>query len=331
MEVGFRWLPVLLLGAASVAHAQPQQPPTPAPMNPRVGRVVKVDKTELVIDLGTRDGLSRRDSVEVATADGSFVTTALVVLEESARIYRPMGTEVPEGSAVRLTGARPTATRLLPMRASSFAFETRVYGVPSVNDNDGGALLGDVRFRYRARAPIALQLRISPIGFGSSDATTFGVGHGEFGIGYDHRVFGFGATIGATVTEVEDEDSFGSYRTTLGVSTGVHLRLGPIDGIHAEIGVSYGYTPNGFQWVYARVDASFPLRSRIWLVFTTSGGRTRHGLGAIGLRGLLRGNGGPGTILLTGYFGGGSVFRPGASFPRGFSGPLIGLGVEARY
>ncbi len=101
--------------------------------------------------------------------------------------------------------------------------------------------------------------------------------------------------------------------------------------MHAELGFTYGYTPNGFQWVHARVDAIFPLRNRFWLVFTTSGGRTRHGMGAIGLRGSMRGNGGPGTILLTGYFGGAGIIRPGASFPRGFAGPLIGLGIEARF
>lgn len=328
MEVLCRWLPLLLLlVAASAGRAQPP----PAPMNPRVGHVTEVEKSHLAIDLGTRDGLARRDSVEVATDGGSVVTYVLAALEDSARIYRPMGIEIPVGSAVRLTGARPTATGLIPMRASSFAFEARVFGVPSVNDNGGGGVLGDVRMRYRARAPIALQLRVSPIGFGSSDSSTIGMGHGELGFGYDHRVFGLGATLGATVTEVEDEDSFGFYRTTLGVSTGVHLRLGAIDGIHVELGVSYGYTPNGFEWVYARLDATFPLRNRFWLVLTSSGGRTRHGMGAAGLRGLIRGNGGPGTILLTGYFGGAGIIRPGASFPRGFAGPTIGLGVEARY
>lgn len=330
MEVGFRWLAVLLLGATSVAHAQ-EPPPTPAPLNPRVGHVTKVEKSYLEIDLGTRDGLARRDSVEVATADGSVVVTVLVATPDSSRIYRPMGIPIAEGSAVRHTGARATATRLVPMRESYFGFETRIFGVPSVNENSGGGVIGDVRLRYQATAPIALQLRISPIGFGSGDFTTVGIGHGEVGIGYDHRVFGFGATIGATVTEVEDEDSFGSYRTTLGISTGVYLRLGARDGMHAELGFTYGYTLNGFQWVYARLEAVFPLRNRYWLVFTSSGGRTRHGMGAIGLRGMLRGNGGPGTILLSGYFGGAGIIRPGASYPRGFAGPMLGLGVEARF
>jgi hypothetical protein len=331
MEVGFRWLAVLLIGAfASVGHAQRQRP-QPVPMNPRVGQVTAVEKSELEVDLGTRDGVSRRDLVEIATADGSVVVPVLVALEHTSRVFRPMGIEIPEGSAVRLTGARPTATRLVPMRASYFGFEARIFGVPSVNENSGGGVIGDVRLRYRARAPIALQLRVSPIGFGSGDFTTIGIGHGELGVGYDHRVFGLGATIGATVTEVEDEDSFDFYRTTLGVSTGVYLRLGARDGMHAELGFTYGYTPNGFQWVHARFDALFPLRNRYALVLTASGGRTRHGMGAVGLRGLMRGNGGPGTILLTGYFGAAGILRPGASYPRGFAGPMLGLGVEARF
>lgn len=186
-----------------------------------------------------------------------------------------------------------------------------------------------MRLRYRLRLPLELQLRLSPIGFGAGPMGRIGVGHGEAGLGYDHRLFGFGVSLGATVTEVEDREAFTGFRTTLGVSTGVSLRLGARDGLHAEFGVSYGYTPNGFEWVYARFDGAVPLKSGFWLVITASGGRTRHGMGAIGFRALLRGAGGPGSLLLTGYFGGAGVLRP--SVFESYAGPLLGLGLEARY
>lgn len=325
-----RGLGLALAGLALVAStAGAQAPPPAAPVTTRVGRVEKVDKRVLVIDLGSNDGIGRGDSVEIATRDGSVVVQVMSALPDSARTIRPIGAEVEEGAAVRLTAARATVTRSVPARPSYFGFDTRLFGLASASVESGGGILTDIRMRYRASIPLEVQARLSPVGFGFGSIDRVSVGHGELGLGYDHLVFGFGVTIGATVTEVEDDGGFGSYRTTLGFSTGVNLRLGARDGLFAEIGVSYGYTPNGFEWVYARFDGMVPVGTGFWLVFTASGGRTRHGMGSIGFRALLRGGGGAGSLFLTGYFGGGGILRPGLF--DSYAGPLLGLGIEARY
>jgi len=313
----------------SVTDAQPDAPPPAAPVTTRLGHVESVDKRELVLDLGTNDGVERQSFVEIATREGSVVVQVVSALPESSRTQLPLGVVIEEGAAVRVTAAAPTVTRSLPERASYFGLDTRIFGFPSVSENSGGGVLADVRLRYRAALPIALELRVSPIGFGSGDFTTIGVGHGELGLSYDDRVFGFGVTLGATVTEVAEDGGFGAYRTSFGVSTGVTFRAGARDGLYVEIGVSYGYTPNGFQWVYSRFDGAIPVGSGFWMVVSASGGYTRHGMGTVGFRGLVRGSGGPGSLFLTGYFGGVGIFRPGVF--ESYSGPLLGLGFEARY
>ncbi len=330
MEAALRGLGLAIAIAIIITSAASAQAPLPvAPATTRVGHVDRVEKHELILDLGSNEGVSRGDSVEIATRDGSIVLQIIGALPDSSRTIRPMGVEVEEGAAVRLTAARATVTRSVPERASYFGFDTRVFALPSLSVSDGGGFFADIRLRYRASVPLEVQARLSPLGFGFGDLGRVSVGHSEIGLGYDHRVFGFGVTVGATITEVDDDDGFGTYRTTLGFSTGVNLRVGARDGLHAEIGVSYGYTPNGFEWVYARFDAAVPLKTGFWLVFTTSGGRTRHGMGAIGFRALLRGSAGPGSLFFTGYFGGAGILRPGAFDV--YAGPMFGLGLEARF
>ena len=307
--------------------------PGPATAQPVRARVVEVTGGSVVIDRGTGHGFTRGAGAEIATHDGSVVVRVQSASPDSARLQRPFGVPITVGAAVRLTGAAATAKRGVPPRLSYLGIEGRIAGLVALGETEGGALLGELRMRYRARVPLALSLRLGPVGvaFGSE---SFGVGHAEVGVSYDHRIFEFGATVGATASEVDDDDS-GLLSESLGTSTGVFFRLGARDGFYFEAGMTYSYTVNGFEWVLARFDGSIPLGFGRWLVLTATGGRTRFGIGSIGLRLLLRGGGGPGSLFLTPYFGGGGFFdRDDTTFfddIRGPAGLLFGLGLERRY
>ena len=296
------------------------------------GRVTAVDGPYVTVDIGSMHGVGYGMNVEIATDEGSEVVRVVAAFGEEARLARPFGVEVRVGAAVRATGAGITTRNTAPPRSAYFGMELRLFGLAGLSDLGGGGVLVESRLRYRAPFPLAVQARVAPMAFGFVDGLAVGAGHGELGLSYDSEFFEFGATVGATATEVSDD--FGDASHSLGMSTGVFFRVGARDGLSVEVGMTYAATANGIEWAYARFDATIPVRFGMWLVLSASGGRTRHGMGAIGLRWMLRGSGGPGSLFLTPYFGGGGIRAVSDDFfglPEGPAGVLLGLGFEARF
>ena len=322
---------VVLTALAAVmacASAASAQAPPPLPVAAPVGQVEKIEDGILFIGIGRQDGAQPGDSVEIATREGSVVVRVTVVEDERLRAVGPFGVLVEVGAAARLTAASPTAGRALPGRPSYFGLEGRLFGLASLSERNGGGVFGDFVARYRAKVPVAVHLRLAPIGVGAgSGSETLGFGHGEVGFSFDHRVFELGVSLGASYADI---DSFG--RGTfdgIGVSTGAFMRVGARDGIFVETGVSYVRTDERFVWVLLRFEAMIPLAHRYWLSLRAAGGQVRGGMGAVGLRYRMRGWGGPGTLFLSFHLGGAGIFRPDDSDV--FAGPLLGVGVERRF
>ena len=292
------------------------------------GHVVSMSHERVTVNLGFAHGVEPRGSIEVATSEGSIVLPVRAVDQAQAFVSRPYGVAIEVGAAARLTTARPTYRRIAPPERLSFvSLEARLFGLISVR-NGGGGVAGELIARWRTQLPIALQLRLAPMGTGFGDMGSVPFGHGELVTSLDTRLFELGFAIGGTFTEREEDFSFDSV-FGFGTSVGALMRLGAKDGLHGELTMTYAWTGERFEWVHARFEGQVPFSRRIALVVTGSGGFTRIGMGAVGLRILLFGDGGSGSLYLTPYLGGAGMLIPGRF--DAYVGPLFGFGVERRY
>jgi hypothetical protein len=150
-------------------------------------------------------------------------------------------------------------------------------------------------------------------------------------VGYDDRLFEVG--LGAGILTVNDPAS-STREPGPGISIIQLARLGAHDGFSFEVRNSFVAFEGQFMHGNTRVQVQIPLLHRAWLILRGGGGRVGHGHGDAGLRLLLRGNGGPGSLFFPPAVGGDYVFgsRRCSEYycDVSYGGPMIGADLEWR-
>ena len=328
----------------------PAKKPTaarPAPPNERpTGRVLKVGLSEVLINLGKKDGLRRDDRIELfvrhkvkmggeATTreEVLVVGTVTVVSDSRAKVRLGSNERVPRGAGARLSKRKVTESKVAPPRVDG-AWEIKANLRPLIPlETLGFGLFLDASAAYRFEAPVVLRLLIEPLAFAATGEDSPAVFSGHLMAGLDLSLFELGFGLGVSTVNGERD-------TTAAFSIHQGVRLGALDGLHLEVHNTLLYYDSEFHYGATQGTIQIPLASSWWLLFRGGGGMIGSAYGEGGLRIRLRGNGHHKSIFLTATIGWGMVYKeyPQATSTSGmynnsdatYHGPTVGLGIEWR-
>ncbi len=222
----------------------------------------------------------------------------------------------------------------------------------------GAGLLGSASVAYRFEAPIVLRAEMAPFGVAGPSttttccSTTTGQSTGSGGavtvfaanvlVGLDTQFIEVGLGVGgASVNQSAALPTTGGTPTTGSVSIVESARLGARDGLALDLESSAIAVNNQFSLGYLVGAIQIPVATKVMLMVRGGGGNVGFGYGDLGVRVRVRGDGGKGTVALTGFAGGASIqenlcsSNPDFPFSRTcnsatLAGPSLGGGVEWR-
>jgi len=337
--------------------AQPL-PPSAAPVVPapaaslaadtreRVGRVERVLPGEVIITLGSLDGIKRSDHIEFALAEADtdeFGLTSEVlaigvvtnVIAHNARVRIGLNESVPVGALAVPTITMSTGSLSAPPRVSGlWELELMMRPFVAVGELGGGALFsGSVGYRY---THLHLQAVIDPVAFAAVENNGSVAAVNAAAIAsYDSQYFELGLGLGfQSINETSQILKPGT-----GLTAVQAIRFGARDGLNLSARTNLALFHSEFQFGAIVVNSQVPLTRGYWLLLNGGGGNVGYGFGELGLRTLLAGNGLAGSKYLTITAGGVGVFKSGScdenfsacGQDKSFGGPTLGVGGEWRF
>lgn len=322
------------------------------PQGPAVrshGQVLRNVPDGVVISLGSNDGLARGDKIELALeledgiASGDEVVSREVIAvgvvtslsERHAKVRLGLNESVPVGALATRTRSQATASLAAPPRVAA-VWHLEAIGRPfaALGELGGGILLSGT-FGRRFASGLHLWGVVDPLGIADAEArSSIGAFNAAVFATYDSQYFEMGLGLGGqSVNETGFELEPGS-----GLSAAQYIRLGAVDGLSLAVRTSVVLFHSEFAFGGMVGTAQIPVTRGYWLQFGGGGGDLGYGYGEIGLRVLLRGNGGAGSTFLSVAAGGAAVFRSASCQqfdPCGeelsYGGPMGGLGGEWRF
>jgi len=314
-----------------------------------LGRVVRTTVPgELVISLGTSNGVVRGDHIEFApetTSDGGsedaelsreVIAVGVVtnVIAKSARVRVGLNESVAAGAIAAPTRAPTTSSLSAPPRVSGL-WELELLARPFavLDELGGGALLsGSVGYRF---TDLHLQAVVDPLGFAAVQSKrSVAVASAALIASYDSQYFEMGLGLGA---QTVNETGF-LLQPGTGIAAVQLIRLGARDGLNLSARTSVALFHSQFQFGGMVVSGQIPVTRGYWLLLNGGGGNVGYGYGEFGLRVLLAGNGLAGSKYLTVTAGGVGVFRSGdcdefssCTERSSYGGPMAGVGGEWRF
>jgi len=343
--------------APLAAPVWPTPPPAAPPVAavPQAARVIKSMPGEVVISLGTFDGVARGDHIELALEHaGSLVTDELAlsrellavgvvtnVTEHSALVRLGVDESVPVGALASRSRAPSSASQSAPPHVTDITtLELALKPFAALGELGGGFLLSAAlghRFRH-----LHVWALLDPLAFAAaSQQPSIAAANGAAMVSYDSQYFEMGLGLGGqTVNIVNFSAVSGS-----GYTVAQLLRLGPQDGLNLTVRTSIVLFHSQFDFGGMVASAQFPITRGYWLLLDGGGGNVGYGSGELGLRVLLDGNGLAGSKFLTVSAGGAAVFKSTpcdvASFQAfqtisscgttTLGGPMAGVGGEWRF
>ncbi len=329
----------------------------------RIGKVLKVDNRDIVVDFGTEDGFKKGDDVEFYSTreiqlEGERVKrddTVAVGRIKSIDVNRAvievgMNEDVSIGTPARYTATDYKANHLAPPRnGDSDEISVTVRPYLALGSLGGGAIM-DASWMHRFESPIAVELSISPGGFAITDQGSAAAFAGHGFVTYDARVFQVGLGLGVARFKAKDLPyELGSGDTMpetmeFGVSAGQYVRLGARDGF--SLTMTTNFVVRDKQWDFGGITSELqvPLGKLLpdtWMILRGGGGLPGHIFGEMGLRTMVRGNGNTGSVFVTPLLGFGSIttpeyedcgYRSGSQclVDNDYGGPMVGVTVEWR-
>lgn len=366
------WTPSTSTTTTTSATSTTSTPATTTPpVKAQPGRVLEVVNGRAVwsgvgFKVGTRVKIISQRLVEKpdlengGTALVAAGTVSAVIDVEEVSAERGMGVlgrgDVAfVGDVVETTELPLSESLFLPSRAPftwRLGFHARpFFGLGSSGFPVGALVDGYVHYSF-ADLPIAVSLELAPLGgavFGN-DAHYPGVL--ALGGSYVTNWFELGLGVGGLIgndgpcTPITEIDPDGQVKVVgepvcegnNGFTFTQALRLGALDGIHLAWSSSIFARAGGFVLGTGRAELGVPVSSRVGLFGAGGVGENGWAFGEIGVRTMLGGTGGPGTMILSASLGGAGVFDgPGELvFPQGpaesdvVAGPAVGFGMEWR-
>jgi hypothetical protein len=363
--------------ATKAAYAEASSAPAgTAALPSMVGDVVGQKGGRVTISLGSADGLKTDQRVEifreqeVTLGEGQravreetlAVGRVAAVSEKAAQV--DLGTDelVRAGSKVRATTRDLTANRLFPPRMAEvwdFNFMLRPFlALGTV----GVGMVSDAAVGYRFKEPIHVQLLLKPFGIGLAGDGNIVAEAANLVGSYDTSYFEIGLGLGWSAVNNPIEESALSSDEAAGIGASVPrfekvrdglsiaqmARLGSLDGMHLYVDNFFVLYKGEFQYGGTIGSIQTPIGERSWLLLRGGGGVAGYAFGEIGLRVLVRGNGGPGALFLTPSLGGaalmgekegectvydynGKTSTVACAQELSYGGPMVGFGMEWRF
>lgn len=324
--------------------ASPVAQPAVVAVEVAEGDVFAVRDLRAGVSIGTRKGLKNGEHVELYQAqqgaDGSTEERTIAIGEvvqvrpDEALVELGLGEQVAAGTLARKTTRRLTANTVMPPRVGGvLLLEASLQPYLPIGTKGIGAL-ADLSVTYLAERPFYARLELRPAGGILSADSEAGVFSGFALLGYDHQYFSLGLGVG--MIEADRNSWSGNWEIADTASAKPSLavkqaaRLGARDGLH--LGFTNSFVLGGSEWHYAttEVNAQVPVNERTWLTAQAAGGEVgRVARGAVGMRRLVRGNGGSGSLFVHPAVGVVGIARSSGD-PVFDTGPMIGCSVEWR-
>lgn len=342
----------LRAAAGSTSPLPSASPMRPAEAKAASGSVIAVRPLEVTVSLGEQDGLKTGDHIEmyrrVSAADDqdlgereeSLAVGEVVALSDHrARIALGLGELVPIGASARVSVRRTSGSKLAPARRGGLLSIEGTLRPFLPIETLGFAMLGDLALTYRFDAPIYVRAEVRPFGVIVGNVRNSGAFGGFVQGGYDHQYFAVGLGVGAlfngeyqTVwtgeTSVTDRDEALDFAVTQ------NARLGAVDGLSLTIVNAFSLDADDDRWQFGFFEgtAQVALGTRTWLLASGGGGaRAGYVFVELGLRRLLRGDGGPGSLFLKPAVGlAGIDPREDGNSDQYYLGPMVSAHVEWR-
>ena len=325
-------------------------PPPPRPTHvdgKNVGRVTRSEPGQVVISLGSLDGVGRGNHIELAMErsddagdDAGLLRETLAigvvtnVTEHSARVRLGLGEDAPVGAVAIPTIGQLTGSLSAPPRAGRL-WDLELFARPFVawGELGGGALLSaSVGYRFEH---LHLQALVDPLGVADvQDKRAITTVNAALIASYDSQYFEMGLGFGAqTVNDPNFLLEPGSGLAALQL-----VRFGSPDGLNVSARTNIVLFHSEFQFGGMVATGQIPVTRGYWLLLNGGGGNIGYGFGELGMRMLLTGNGLAGSKFLTITAGGAAVFRSPTCDEFSFcgedlvyGGPMAGIGGEWRF
>jgi hypothetical protein len=325
--------------------------PTPAPdASPPtrpVGRVERTAAAEVVISLGSSDGVARGDHVEFTPEGsndseevslGSEVIAVGVVTKvgsHSARVRLGLNESVPEGALASPASVPITGSLSAPPRVSGL-WELELFLRPfaALQELGGGVLFsGSVGYRF---SHLHLQAVVDPLAYAAVQTKgSVGAANAAVIASYDSQYIELGLGLG-----VQTLNESGLFIEPGSALAAVQLiRLGTRDGFNFTARTNIALFHSQFQFGAMVAGTQIPVTRGYWLLINGGGGNVGYAYGELGLRALLSGNGLAGSKFLTVTAGGVGLFHSGSCTDDfsgctedvSYGGPMLGVGGEWRF
>ena len=315
-----------------------------------VGEVLERRSGAVVVSLGSRDGLVEGGHVELfveeevrlgpgrATKRAHIMAVgeATLVTADRAEVGLGLNEDVPNDARARLTTAEATASLTRPPRAGH-VWDLQLTVRPFLAIGALGlGTVNDLSIAYHFEMPMSVQALLEPGGFGFADVGDVVAVAGNAILSYDEHYFELGLGLGVSGLQDDDSDKLESALSLAQVA-----RLGALDGMNLTVHNSFVMSGGEFKYGGTTSAIQTPLTHRLWLLLRGGGGRAGFAFGEVGLRIMIRGNGGSGSVFLSPAVGGGFLFgHKTTDCLQGetkcgreeidYAGPMVGLGIAWR-
>ena len=319
----------------------------------REGQVVELGLGDVVIDLGSQDGVKHGDRIELTAVTSEAVGAerakrrhlvavgvVTAVAQGFSRVRLGINERVALGSIATRVDANPTNKRLSPPRAAGI-WEVEFMARPFLALGEfGGGMLLDASVGYRFEADLHAEVAFRPFGYGTGEGkpsiipvTTFAK------LSYDRELFEVGLGLGLQTVHVT---GFGAEAGS-GTLFSQGARIGARDGLHFDARSDVVLFHSRFEFAGFVGSGQVPVGQTSWLILEGGGGSAGYAYGEIGVRVLLKGNGDRGSVFFNGSVGGVGIFQEQEltcgsaefTFPcwqtTSYAGPMLGAGAEWRF
>lgn len=292
--------------------------PAPIPTSQRAGRVVRQDGRDVIIDLGSEDGIQigmrmeASEEVEVSL-DGVSTETqhrsvavgqVMSVTAHRAQVTFGVNEVLPVGTELRPTTSPMTASAVAPRRVGGVLEVAGTLSPILVLGDIGAGAMAEASVTYRGVSAFFVRATLGPIGFATVSQGSMGFGSGALVGGFDSRFLELGLGVGLVNYHEDSSCTPGSSCGEVTLRPGIALssRLGALDGLHMRFASTLALTPGEFRVGTLDAALQVPLVTGVWLLARGGAGVEEVGYAYAGaaVRWLARGNGGAGSLFLTG-------------------------------
>jgi hypothetical protein len=317
------------------------------PLSPRRDGTMRVDGDagglflhdgEVWVDVSHVDARPVRIGTESIASEGSRVD-APASSHRSRRYISPVRQtnsapdDVPQTSSVKpdSDSAEESPSIVAPPRKGNLWEMSLLMGAFVTMGSLGAGTLGSASVSYTFEPPIVVRAEVAPFGVAGPSQPTTNANPVPFGqtantntttggravtsfaahfiVGLDTQFVEVGLGVGgASVNQSSPVGPPGGGQPATGaVSVAEEGRIGARDGL-AVIVESSAVAVNGkFELGYFVGSFQIPLSTRIMVIARGGGGNVGFAYGDLGLRAVVRGDGGHGTLALTGFIGGAAI------------------------